>query len=39
MNYWYFVESEHNWTQDKVNNFSHLGIDKKKFNLKKFLKN
>ena len=36
MNYWYFVESEHNWTQDKVNNFSHLGIDKKKFNLKKF---
>ena len=36
MNYWYFVESEHNWKQDKLNNFSHLGIDKKKFNLKKF---
>jgi hypothetical protein len=36
MKYWYFVESEHNWKQDKFNNFSHLGIDKKKFNLKKF---
>jgi len=35
MNSWLFVESYHNWQQDYKNNFKYLGIDIKKFQLKK----
>ena len=35
MDSWLFVESYHNWQQDFKNNFKYLGIDVKKFQLKK----
>ena len=35
MDNWIFVESYHNWQQDFKNNFKYLGIDVKKFQLKK----
>jgi len=37
MTYWLFVESKHNWLEDKINNFQFLGIDSKKFIKCKFL--
>ena len=35
MDNWIFVESYHNWQQDFKNNFKYLGIDVKKFQLRK----
>ena len=35
MDSWLFVESYHNWQQDFKNNFKYLGIDVKKFQLRK----
>ena len=38
MNYWIFVETYHNWQEDKQNSFRYLGIDLKKFYLRKLKK-
>ena len=35
MDNWIFVESYHNWQQDFKNDFKYLGIDVKKFQLRK----
>ena len=35
MDNWIFVESYHTWQQDIKNNFKYLGIDVKKFQLRK----
>ena len=33
-NFWIFVESYHNWEQDKKNNFNLIGMDSRKIELK-----
>jgi len=33
-NFWIFVESYHNWEQDKKNNFNLIGMDSRKIKLK-----
>jgi len=32
---WIFVQTEHNWEIDKINNFQFLGMKENKFNLRK----